>query len=97
MSLGVQYRYTKPVTLTIVALPENQPAVIIPYRVEQNSALLTWKIDFYQWFNRVMPYLNLGLGASWNHTSQAEFINPNPGPRSTFSKYKLKNQYSLEL
>jgi opacity protein-like surface antigen len=79
MSLGIQYRHTKPVTLTTVALPENQAAVIIPYRVEQNSALLTWKIDFHQWFNRVMPYLNLGLGASWNHTSQAEPVNSNPG------------------
>lgn len=97
MSLGVQYRYTTPVTIdTSVILAFTTPVDLdIPYRIEQNSALLTWKIDFYQWFNRLMPYLNLGLGASWNHTSQKEAITDVTGLINTSSKTNTDWNYNI--
>lgn len=71
MSLGIQYRHTKSVTLETPFTVENvQFPQAFPYTIEQNSVLLAWKIDLYQWLGRIMPYLNFGLGASWNHTSQ---------------------------
>ncbi|WP_232019637.1 outer membrane protein [Candidatus Rickettsiella viridis] len=44
--------------------------------LSQNSLLANLKMDIYRW-GRIMPYVNLGLGASWNESKQqAPFIDP---------------------
>ncbi|OIZ94991.1 hypothetical protein A1D18_02485 [Candidatus Rickettsiella isopodorum] len=78
MGLGIQYRYTDQVSLDTPTNFFGIATRTVPYRLEESSALLNWKIDFYQWFNRLMPYLNLGLGTSWARTSQTLPIPANP-------------------
>lgn len=106
MSLGVQYRYTKPITVTTaftatdIATSSPGPVLPLPYRIEQESVLLNWKIDIYRWLDRVMPYLALGLGTSWNRTSQVIPINPDPEESGTINTYSNTNtdlSYSIGI
>jgi len=83
MSLGLQYQYTnfdnkKTLIQMDVVSPstgETDGPFKADYIFSQNSLLGNLKIDLYRW-GRMMPYLNLGLGASWNQAKNKKpFIN----------------------
>lgn len=75
VNLGLQHRYTSPVNVFGVS----QTSLVDPiptsynYRLQQESWLLMSKADIYKW-KKFMPYLALGLGASFNRITQL-FIN----------------------
>lgn len=75
VNIGLQHRYTSPINVFGAA---QAPSVNITptsynYRLQQESWLLMSKADIYKW-KRFMPYIALGLGASFNRISQF-FIN----------------------
>lgn len=73
LSLGLQYQYTnfdnKKTSMRLNISDINTGEVVLSpeasYVFSQNSLLANLKLDLYRW-DRVMPYVNLGLGASWN-------------------------------
>lgn len=88
LSLGLQYQYTnfdnKKTSMSLNSVFQEPPQEQIPfddfnYVFSQNSLLANLKLDLYRW-GRVMPYVNLGLGASWNQAkdkSPATFTDEN--------------------
>lgn len=63
------------------------------YTFLQNNLLANLKMDLYRW-GRIMPYVNLGLGASWNQSKQQSPFaitgRDNSGTYN-FSNSKLRN------
>jgi hypothetical protein len=75
VNMGLRHHYPSPVNVFVVSqTPSVNP---IPtsynYRLLQESWLLMSKADIYKW-KRFMPYVALGLGASFNRISQL-FVN----------------------
>ncbi len=75
VNMGLQHRYTSPINVFGVSLTPsvNPTPTSYNYRLQQESWLLMSKADIYKW-KRLMPYIALGLGASFNRISQL-FIN----------------------
>ncbi len=75
VNVGLQHRYTSPINV----FGSSEIASVAPgptnynYRVQQESWLIMTKADLYQW-QRLMPYIAVGLGASFNRISQF-FVN----------------------
>ncbi|MDQ8039914.1 MAG: outer membrane beta-barrel protein [Rickettsiella sp.] len=79
INLGLSYRYsnfTNEKTLTDFTFISQQagfqPLVLTSqtnYEFLQRSLLANLKLDVYRW-GHFMPYVNLGLGASWNKSKQ---------------------------
>ncbi|BBB15627.1 uncharacterized protein RVIR1_11640 [Candidatus Rickettsiella viridis] len=76
ISLGLHYQYANlenKKTLMEFDISDDQYTLAESsnYEFLQNSLLANLKVDIYRW-GRIMPYVNLGLGASWNQAKQQE-------------------------
>jgi opacity protein-like surface antigen len=82
-SLGLRYRhlFTNDINGQVIqySLPEftNYDYSL---NMSSNALLLAGKIDVYK-FNNIMPYLGLGLGMAFNHSSYSEVALPGVTPR----------------
>ena len=89
LSLGLQYQYTnfdsKKTFMSFSIFLDDQKGPFDDgshYIFSQNSLLANLKLDLYRW-NRVMPYVNLGLGASWNQAkAQGPFTDNSDDPEA---------------
>lgn len=76
ISLGLHYQYAnlenkKTLMEFDISDAQHTLAESSNYEFLQNSLLANLKVDVYHW-GRIMPYVNLGLGASWNQAKQQE-------------------------
>ncbi|MES2998946.1 MAG: hypothetical protein V4700_06480 [Pseudomonadota bacterium] len=75
INVGLQHRYTSPVNVYgFSQTPSVDPGPTnYNYRMQQESWLIMTKADIYQW-KKLMPYVAMGLGVSFNRISQF-FVN----------------------
>jgi opacity protein-like surface antigen len=78
VSVGMHYHYSNayqkkiPMNLNLKVQFRSESEdinITINHIFLQNSLLANLKMDIYRW-GRIMPYINLGLGASWNESKQ---------------------------
>lgn len=82
ISLGLQYQYSNvdhqktfiDLDFKLKNTQNNGTSLLsfnTPYEFSQRRLLANAKLDLYRW-RYVMPYVNLGLGATWNKVKQTE-------------------------
>lgn len=96
INVGLQHRYTSPVNVSgsgevpLGTNPDNYN-----YRMQQESWLIMTKADIYQW-QRFMPYIAVGLGASFNRISQF-FLNGATSAAQLGGSTTLTGDFSYSL
>lgn len=91
--MGLQHRYTSPVNAFGVTSKNNLPSY--NYRLQQESWLIMSKVDIYKW-QKLMPYIAVGLGASFNRISQF-FVNANNINSQISGSKTLTGDFSYSL
>jgi opacity protein-like surface antigen len=97
VNMGLQHRYTSPINVFGVSqTPSVDPApTSYNYRLQQESWLLMTKADIYKW-QRFMPYVALGLGASFNRISQL-FVNSSTFANQLGGSTNLTGDFSYNV
>jgi opacity protein-like surface antigen len=97
VNMGLQHRYTSPINVFGVSqTPSVDPApTSYNYRLQQESWLLMTKADIYKW-QRFMPYVALGLGASFNRISQL-FVNSSSFANQLAGSTNLTGDFSYNV
>lgn len=97
VNMGLQHRYTSPINVFGVsqALSVDPAPTSYNYRLQQESWLLMTKADIYKW-QRFMPYVALGLGASFNRISQL-FINSSTFANQLGGSTNLTSDFSYNV
>lgn len=97
VNMGLQHRYTSPINVFGVSqTPSVDPAPMsYNYRLQQESWLLMTKADIYKW-QRFMPYVALGLGASFNRISQL-FVNSSSFANQLGGSTNLTGDFSYNV
>lgn len=97
VNMGLQHRYTSPVNVFGVSLVLSVDPVPsrYSYRLQQESWLLMTKADIYKW-QRFMPYIALGLGASFNRISQL-FVNSSSFANQLGGSTNLTSDFSYNV
>lgn len=97
VNMGLQHRYTSPINVFGVSqTPSVDPTpTSYNYRLQQESWLLMTKADIYKW-QRFMPYVALGLGASFNRISQL-FVNSSSFANQLGGSTNLTGDFSYNV